>query len=123
MRKCCSNDGELQWAAMAQWSGAAAGQRVGYDWGKAIAMIGLVAVGAAALVRPDLLVQLGSCIQNTRFLAHAVGTISQFGLCNRERLSTEALDGASRRGIGADGIVQGLPPASAARAYLDHYVA
>ena len=74
-------------------------------------------------MRPDRLVRLGSCIQNTLFLAHAVGTISQRGLCDRERLSTEALDGVSRRGIGADSIVRGLQPASAARAYLGHYVA
>ena len=51
------------------------------------------------LVRPDLLVRLRSCIQNTLFLAHTVGTISQRGLCDRERLSAEALDGARRRGV------------------------
>jgi hypothetical protein len=72
------------------------------------------------LVRPDLLVRLRSCIQNTLFLAHTVGTISQRGLCDRERLSAEALDGASRRGTGVDSIGRGLPPVSAARAYLGH---
>ena len=79
----------------------------------------------ARLVRTDLLVWLRSCLQNTmfEFLAHTVGTFSQRGLCDRERLSAEALDGARRRGAGVDSIERGLPPVSAARAYLGHWVA
>ena len=75
------------------------------------------------LVRPDVLVRLRSCIHNTLFLAHTVGTISERGLCDKERLSAEALDGARRRGAGVDSIGRGLPPASAARAYLGRWFA
>ena len=72
------------------------------------------------LMRPALLVRLITCAQNTLFLAHYVGTISQRGLCDGGRLSAEALGSASRRGVGVDSIGRGLPPASAARAYLGH---
>ena len=49
-----------------------------------------------------------------------IGTISHRGLCDGGRLSAEAFGSANRRGVGGDSIGRGLPPASAARAYLGH---
>ena len=72
------------------------------------------------LVRADLLVRAITWAQNTLSLAHTVGTISHLGLCDRERLSAEALSGANGPGPSIDGIGRGLPPASAIRAYLGH---
>ena len=72
------------------------------------------------LVRADVLVRAITWAQNTLFLAHTVGTISQRGLRDGGRLFAEALGSASGRGVGVDGIGRGLPLASAARAYLSH---
>ena len=74
------------------------------------------------LVRSDLLMRLRSWVQNTLFLAYTVGTISQRGLCDRERLFAEALGGAraSRRGAGVDSFGRGVRPSSATRAYFGH---